>query len=89
MLLLLAFAIVIFGSVLVFVGSASTISAGGCFFWPFPIIFVCGTGTGGVSASILIVAVVIAVFLLSLSLFWTWKGRGDYLENQRSSEPAC
>ncbi len=58
------------GFLLVFLGSAGPVSSGGCFFWPFPVIVVCGLGTGG--GSFLVIGVFAAVLMSVMMVLGWW-----------------
>jgi len=70
LLLAVAFGLILVGSVLVLSGSIMSGSAGGCFFWPFPVILVCGAGSDGAPYISIIVALVVVVLISSLSFLW-------------------
>jgi len=77
LVLVVAFGLVLVGFVLVFAGIAMSGSVGGCFFWPFPVIIVCGAGTGGASYIEVIVGAIVLVALSVFSFLWMRKAAGS------------
>lgn len=61
------------GFLLVFLGSPGPAFLGGCFFWPFPVIVVCGPGNGGLSLLLIGLFAVVLTFLIVFLGWWTWK----------------
>src|SRR5438034_6340805 len=78
LLLAVAFGLILVGSVLVLSGSIVSGSAGGCFFWPFPVILVCGAGSDGAPYISIIVGLA-GVWLISCLSFLClcWVGGGS------------
>ena len=70
LLLAVAFGLILVGSVLVLSGSIMSGSAGGCFFWPFPVILVCGAQSDGAPYISIIVALSVVVLISFLTLLW-------------------
>ncbi|OLB46961.1 hypothetical protein AUI07_02590 [archaeon 13_2_20CM_2_53_6] len=70
LLLAVAFGLILVGSVLVLSSSVMSGSAGGCFFWPFPVILVCGAGADGAPYISIIVALSVVVLISFLTLLW-------------------
>ncbi len=76
LLFLVGIGFFLIGFLLVFLGSAGPISSGGCLFWPFPVIVVCGLGTGG--GPFLLIGVFAAVLIsLTVVLGWWTRKPGD------------
>jgi len=67
-LLIIALGLILAGVGLLSLGPSSSHLAGGCFFWPFPVIIACGAGEAGVSYTSVITGGLI-VGLLSFLFF--------------------
>ncbi len=72
-LLLVGIALVVVGFLVILLGSSSSGSSAGCFFWPFPIILACGLGAGSSTFLSLGLVLVVSVSLLVLS-WWVVRG---------------
>ena len=72
-LLVVAFGLILVGFVLVLLGSSMSGSGAGCFFWPLPVVVVCGAGSGGAPYTFAILGAVIFAVVLLLSSFWMRK----------------
>jgi flagellar motor component MotA len=75
-LLLVALGLILTGFALVLAGTVTSGSAAGCFFWPFPVIIVCGAGTGAAPYSAVVVGAIALVAVSVFSFLWMRKGAG-------------
>jgi hypothetical protein len=73
LLLALSTGLILTGIALVLAGAPTSGSRGGCFFWPFPLIIVCGLGTGGSVYVPIIFGAVALMTMLLFSMFWARK----------------
>ncbi|MBO0887970.1 hypothetical protein J2P12_02610 [Candidatus Bathyarchaeota archaeon] len=62
--------LILTGLALMLVGSATSGLSGGCLFWPFPVIIVCGAGTGGSSNFSIVLGAVALMAMILFSIFW-------------------
>ena len=74
-MLMTAVGLIVSGLGLVLIGSNATMS-GGCFFWPLPVIVVCGVGTGSEAYLVLAIGLVV-VLAISLLSFFSLRGHGS------------
>ena len=69
-LLAVGLGLVLLGLSLVIANSATSGTGGGCFFWPFPVIVVCGAGSSGTVYPLMIVGLVVSVLISFMSFVW-------------------
>jgi hypothetical protein len=67
-LLIISLGLILAGIALLSLGSSTSGLAGGCFFWPFPVIIACGAGGAGASYTPIIIGG-LAVGLFSFLFF--------------------
>ena len=76
-LLLVAMGFILTGFAVVLAGTVTSGSAAGCFFWPFPVIIVCGAGTGGASYTFVVVGAMVLVAFSVFPFLWMRKRAGS------------
>ena len=69
---LVAMGIMLVGFVLILLGSTATGSSGGCFFWPLPLVLICGLATG---TDLYVALGLFSILLVVLFLLFFWWGK--------------
>ena len=60
---------VLLGLALVLANSPTSRTGGGCFFWPFPVIILCGAGSSGTVYPLIIAGLVVTIIISFISFF--------------------
>ena len=76
LLIILSIGLTLTGLALVLAGATRPGLAGGCFFWPFPLIIACGAGTGGSAYVAIILGIVALVAMIFFSRIWVQRAAG-------------